>query len=380
MAFTFTNYAGIQPQQSPLHDMIGQILSGYNDTTKAQFLRPGLEEQLKKAQQENQWYGPNMQSQIGLRGAQAGHANSLTTGQNQQNKVMPQMLQYQLEAAQSAALENQYYNDLLKRRLSRQQGQPGQIGQPGNIQQQIQQRIQQPEYTPGLGQAPIMQPSQAQQIQQAMQSQQPTAALQFNQAPQLTDDDIDNKKLFGIDTFGPRYKAYVNSIAKSMDKKQAEDFKLQAKKDYDDFKEISAAQTDVPVLENTLESAIRMRDIIQNRPAFFGHYLAPGLFSKRATDELVGEFQSKLVPQLAATESKLSQRGNQLALKISESKLPGFADSQQVALGKIDGLINEIQKRLGVSRDIVGGKIKKIGGKRLKFIDGEWYELEKGEY
>jgi hypothetical protein len=103
MAFTFTNYAGIQPQQSPLHDMIGQILSGYNDTTRAQFLRPGLEEQLKKAQQENQWYGPNMQSQIGLRGAQAGHLGSLTTGQNITNKFLPQTLQSQLDASQFKA-------------------------------------------------------------------------------------------------------------------------------------------------------------------------------------------------------------------------------------------------------------------------------------
>ena len=48
MAFTFTNYAAIQPQHSPMHDMISNILSGYTDTTKAQFLKPSLQEALKK--------------------------------------------------------------------------------------------------------------------------------------------------------------------------------------------------------------------------------------------------------------------------------------------------------------------------------------------
>lgn len=38
MAFTFTNYAGIQPQASPLHDIIGKVLGGYTDTVRAKYL------------------------------------------------------------------------------------------------------------------------------------------------------------------------------------------------------------------------------------------------------------------------------------------------------------------------------------------------------
>ncbi len=92
MAFTFTNYAGIQPQQSPIHDMIGQILSGYTDTTKARYLQPQLQEELNKAKLVNKYYGPNIESQIGLRGAQAGHLGSLTTGQNIANEFAPARL------------------------------------------------------------------------------------------------------------------------------------------------------------------------------------------------------------------------------------------------------------------------------------------------
>jgi hypothetical protein len=82
---------------------------------------------------------------------------------------------------------------------------------------------------------------------------------------------------------------------------------------------------------------------------------------------------------MAALETQLSSKGNQLALRIAASKLPGFENSQQVNLGRIDGLIDEIQKRLKVSSELAGGDIKRIGSKRYKKIDGEWHELEKGD-
>ena len=76
----------------PLNDIIGKVLGGYTDMTKAQFLKPGLEEELKKAKLYNQYYAPNIESQIGLRGAQAGHLGSLTAGQNISNQFAPQRL------------------------------------------------------------------------------------------------------------------------------------------------------------------------------------------------------------------------------------------------------------------------------------------------
>ena len=43
MTFSFTNYAGIAPRHSPLNDIIGKVIGGYNDVTKAKYLKPGLE-------------------------------------------------------------------------------------------------------------------------------------------------------------------------------------------------------------------------------------------------------------------------------------------------------------------------------------------------
>lgn len=43
MTFSFTNYAGIEPQKSPMHDMIGKLLSGYTGATSAKYLPKTLE-------------------------------------------------------------------------------------------------------------------------------------------------------------------------------------------------------------------------------------------------------------------------------------------------------------------------------------------------
>src|SRR5271170_1215108 len=43
MTFSFTNYAGIAPRHSPLNDIIGKVIGGYNDVTKTKYLKPGLE-------------------------------------------------------------------------------------------------------------------------------------------------------------------------------------------------------------------------------------------------------------------------------------------------------------------------------------------------
>lgn len=83
---SFTNYVPplLTPEQSgAMPDILGKILSGYTQTTNARYLKPSLDEALKKAQlanihaqQENQYYAPNIESQIGLRKAQTGQARS----------------------------------------------------------------------------------------------------------------------------------------------------------------------------------------------------------------------------------------------------------------------------------------------------------------
>lgn len=100
MAFTFTNYAGIKPQRSAFADLIPNILSGYTAGVNARYLQPNLQEELKKKQLYNQYYGREKESEIGLRGAQAGHANALTNTANITNRTLGQKLAEELKAAQ----------------------------------------------------------------------------------------------------------------------------------------------------------------------------------------------------------------------------------------------------------------------------------------
>lgn len=110
MAFTFTNYAGIQPQESPFSDIIGKVLGGYGDMTKAKYLQPTLEEELKKSKLFNEYYGPNIESEMGLRKAQTGEAGARTgligeqtRGAHIENKYLPQKMQAAIAESQANA-------------------------------------------------------------------------------------------------------------------------------------------------------------------------------------------------------------------------------------------------------------------------------------
>ncbi len=104
MAFTFNNYATSELSKSPLEGIISNLLGGYEQGVKASYLQPGLAEQLKKSQLENKWYEPNIQSQIGLRGAQAGEAGAHTGLLGEQTK--------------GARIENQYLPEKMRAQIS----------------------------------------------------------------------------------------------------------------------------------------------------------------------------------------------------------------------------------------------------------------------
>ena len=153
-----TNFLDAKPESFPFNDMLGKILQGYKDTSEARYLQPKLHEELMKAQQENKWYGPDMQSKIGLRGAQAGeagaHAGLLgeqTRGTHIENQYLPEKLRGQV--AQSA-MQQQLIQQIMN----------------GNRQQSEQPQQDMSNYQEGQGSG--MFPAQQQQGQQ-QSSQQP---------------------------------------------------------------------------------------------------------------------------------------------------------------------------------------------------------------
>lgn len=195
MSFTFTNYAAIPPQETALSDIIGKILGGYTDTTKARYLQPGLQEQLKHVQLQNQYYGPNMESQIALRGAHAGQARAHTgllgeqiRAEQMRNQSLPQQLQAQMEAMQLKAMQNRMFNDMLRQKLDVSQQQPLQTTS---------------QYEQGMGMAPFTLESQP-EILQNIQHQ-----LQQKTSLEPTMEDMFNRKFFGVDSYKPRLEALL---------------------------------------------------------------------------------------------------------------------------------------------------------------------------
>jgi hypothetical protein len=67
----------------------------------------------------------------------------------------------------------------------------------------------------------------------------------------------------------------------------------------------------------------------------------PELSARMANDEDVGLFNKIIIDTLPATEGKLSQRGNQLALKTALAGKASFGENAKVALGKINAMEKE---------------------------------------
>jgi len=169
MTFSFTNYAAIEPQASPWQDIIGKVLGGYTDMTKAKYLQPGLEEELKKNELFNQYYGKDMESKIGLRGAQAGEAvartgllGEQTKGARIENQYLPRKMQAQIAEAEAGAQKARLMQMIREQLMGGGQTQSG--GQMGGQMQSSPQ--------PGQGGGMFPQGQQMQQPQQE-QPQQP---------------------------------------------------------------------------------------------------------------------------------------------------------------------------------------------------------------
>lgn len=118
MAFTFYSPPKATAEESnPSAAAFRRALESYQQFA---YKHPSMEEAIKQARLANQYYGPNIESQMALRGAQAGHLGALTQGQNITNQSLPEKLR---QEAIRREFENN--NPLLR--------QPGMIGQVGGL-------------------------------------------------------------------------------------------------------------------------------------------------------------------------------------------------------------------------------------------------------
>jgi hypothetical protein len=134
MAFPIINYASNELMKSPVNDIINNLFSGYGQAKQAKYLEPTLAEQLKKAQLENQYYGPNIESQMGLRGAQAGHLGKLSEKLGIEMPFVERQQRAQLEALQAQAQKARLMEMIREQMLGG--GFPGQQNHPQPMPQQ----------------------------------------------------------------------------------------------------------------------------------------------------------------------------------------------------------------------------------------------------
>jgi hypothetical protein len=103
-----------QDQASPGHNALKTAMKNYMDMMQASYQKPNLEQALQEKMLKNQYYGPNMESQIGLRGAQTGLYGAQTQGQQIENQFLPEKIQamiaVQKALAQKKISEANLYN------------------------------------------------------------------------------------------------------------------------------------------------------------------------------------------------------------------------------------------------------------------------------
>lgn len=97
MPFQGHAFRALTPEEaSPFGNIIQNMMRDYQNAVKSAYIKPSLAEELKKAQLYNKYYGPNIESEIGLRGAQAGHLGAETRGLDITNKYLEPKLQAEL--------------------------------------------------------------------------------------------------------------------------------------------------------------------------------------------------------------------------------------------------------------------------------------------
>ena len=330
MAFTFTNYAGIKPQHAAWNDLISNALTGYKQGTEAQYLKPNAQEDLLKKQQFNQMYMPDIQSQIGLRGAETGLLGEQTNTAHMKNQVLPQQLQNQIQQA------------MIQQQILRQVA--GGMGGGQQSSQKQSDMTQQPQYNTGNGQPPFMQ-------QQQPQTQQPQpmkqGGLNYPQAAMAM-------KMLGlgapkIENINGKYMALTPfgnvEVAQGQTKLQ----EALNKKDADIINNLENTALSSDTKLNTLHEVGELLssptfEEMRKNPILGKHEL--DWFSKFGTKEqqaLVGQFMADTgeIIKNASTEFKGSFRTGEQGLL--EGMKPTKADSLDVMKGKTEALTFLVQ-------------------------------------
>lgn len=106
-----------------------------------------------------------------------------------------------------------------------------------------------------------------------------------------------------------------------------------------------------------MESIKGVQDLLKiakENPDMFGHGFMPERFAKTTKNKNFGTWQTLIADRIAGLESKLSSRGNIVALKMAAQLKPSQSDQQPVAIGKLESMLGQLQRQLKTSLQKTG--------------------------
>lgn len=370
MTFTFHSPRKLEADEiSPWNNLLGKAMASYNAMTDTQYKEPNLREALLKAQLANQYYGPDKESQMALRGKQGEHLGSLTQGQNISNQFAPEAAR-QAAQARAFGLKHPGFNSagligqLQQYKYAMENGllpnMPGNQNQSGQQSegQALPQGMQSPDNqsfipsAPGAARQPQQNPTQ--QGQQAPMNPVLQSILKMNQAAKED----------------PAFKRAEDLKANQ----ELENYKTQQKEELAQNKlsieEKQAAKKDLPQLLKTQKALIKLLEIAKNpkNAEMFGHYFPGGaaIFSRTSANPNVGSWQKLMEGPVMAAEQNLSSKGNQLALKTALTNKANMSEQQPVAIAKLEQSLSEINDSIAHNQEISGNKTKYSANQKVR--------------
>lgn len=137
---------------------------------------------------------------------------------------------------------------------------------------------------------------------------------------------------------------------------QLENIKTDNKTKALEQKEIVAVKKDLPTLEKSLKGVDELLQIAKTNPDLFGHGFMPDRFAKTTKNKNFGRWQNLISDAIAGLEQKLSSKGNIVALKMAAQLKPSHGEQQQVAIGKLESMQEQLKDAINRSRSKTGQK------------------------
>lgn len=282
-------------------------------------------------------------------------------GQSDEHFKQQMALRQQAEAraAQSAALQRQIAAMNLKK-LDMETDPAKKMAYIQSIMQGVRNMPGHGGQSMGSPQEPPMQPFEGMgmpsmdEMQNPTQNIQPPTQQQLQQGFGFTPEQEMALGMAGIKVPKPHESPEQKRYADLQSKIELEKVKAANKEHALDHKEVKAVEKDLPTLEKSLKGVDELLRIAKQNPNMFGHTFLPDIYAKTNNSKDFGRWQNLISDAIAGLEQKLSSKGNLVALKMAAQLKPSHAEQQQVAIGKLESMREQLRDSINHSREVTG--------------------------